>query len=207
MGNERGNFQYRKLSANKRQPGKRQIPQLIGDEAPSLQMNTRLSNFCNKAIEAGCVLCLALVPLTLNIFAEQPGRIFEGSKVFLLRSTTLVMALAWLVAQIEVQKTGPRKAEITHPLILLTALLAILYLVSTFLSPYFPISLRGYYLRDEGFYTFICYICIFFLVATELKHESQIDNLNCRYFAISHQLLWNIATLWNRCGSTQPCEP
>lgn len=140
-------------------------------------MQIKLSNFCSKIIEAGWILSLVLIPLLFNPYSQQAGRIFEGNKVFLLRSITLIMLLAWLIKLIENKKPFNSQVVFKHSLVLLTALLFLFYLISTFLSPYFPISLRGFYLRDEGFYTFFSYLIIFFLCIQNIKKEQQIDLL------------------------------
>jgi O-antigen ligase/tetratricopeptide (TPR) repeat protein len=142
-------------------------------------MNTRLGNFCGKIIEAGCLLSLVIIPLLFNPYAEQPGRTFEGSRVFILRSITLVMILAWVVQKLE---TGNWKLDIKswkarHPLAILTAVLAAFYFINSFISPYFPVTLKGFYLRDEGFYTFFSYIVIFFMVIQTTKRQRQLDLL------------------------------
>jgi len=165
-------------------------------------MLTKLGKLSNNVIESGWILSLTLIPLFFNPYSQQAGRIFEGNKVFLLRSITLIMLLAWIVKLIETRKSGNspfatrlngavrpdepsfgrvgqvRHSQfIKHPLVILTALLSFFYLISTFLSPYFPISLRGFYLRDEGFYTFFSYLIIFFLVVHGIKKERQLNLL------------------------------
>ncbi|MBI4834311.1 MAG: O-antigen ligase family protein [Planctomycetes bacterium] len=142
-------------------------------------MNTRLGNFCNKVIETGCLLSLIIIPLLFNPYAEQPGRTFEGSRVFILRSITLVMILAWVVQKLETGnwKSGIKSWKNHHPLAILTAILATFYFINSFISPYFPVTLKGFYLRDEGFYTFFSYIIIFFLIIQTTKKQQQLDLL------------------------------
>jgi hypothetical protein len=57
-------------------------------------MQTKLSIFCEKLIEAGWLASLILVPVFFNIYS---ARSFEPDKLTLMRSIALVMALAWLI--------------------------------------------------------------------------------------------------------------
>ncbi len=56
-------------------------------------VQTRLSVFCNKIIEAGWLAAAIVTPLFLNWYSN---RVFEANEVALLRSITLVMLAAWL---------------------------------------------------------------------------------------------------------------
>ena len=68
-------------------------------------MQTKLSLFCEKVIEAGWLAALILVPVFFNIYS---ARTFEPDKLTLMRSIALVMALAWLI---KVAETGIGGAE------------------------------------------------------------------------------------------------
>ncbi len=90
-------------------------------------MQTRLSVFCNKIIEAGWLAAAIVTPL---FFSWYSNRVFEANKVALLRSITLVMLAAWLIKVLEARSwkldtsTGlstrigswKRKASTQHPI-------------------------------------------------------------------------------------------
>ena len=61
-------------------------------------MQTKLSVFCDRLIEAGWLAALIVVPLFFNIHSS---RVFEPDKLSLLRSIALVMAAAWLLRAVE----------------------------------------------------------------------------------------------------------
>ncbi len=69
-------------------------------------MQTKLSFFCDKIIETGWLAAAIVTPLFFNWYSN---RVFEASKVALLRSITLVMLAAWLIKILE---TGlPREKQ------------------------------------------------------------------------------------------------
>ena len=61
-------------------------------------MNTKLSIFCGKIIEAGWLATVAGVPLFFNI---HTARTFEPDKLTLMRSIVIIMVLAWLIKVLE----------------------------------------------------------------------------------------------------------
>lgn len=61
-------------------------------------MNTKLSTYCEKLIEAGWLIAIIVAPLFFNIYSS---RVFEPDKITLIRSIALVMALAWVVKTVE----------------------------------------------------------------------------------------------------------
>jgi len=58
-----------------------------------------LSLFCEKIIEAGWLAAAIIAPLFFNWYSN---RVFEASKVALLRSIAVVMLAAWLIKILEV---------------------------------------------------------------------------------------------------------
>ena len=59
-----------------------------------ITVSTRLSQFCNRIIEAGWLVALVVIPLHFN---PSSHRLFEPDKMALLRSIAVMMALAWAI--------------------------------------------------------------------------------------------------------------
>lgn len=157
-------------------------------------MQTKLSLLCEKVIEAGWLAALILVPVFFNIYS---ARTFEPDKLTLMRSITLVMALAWLVKVAETGMAGAvsnssgggqdEQAEaetrqgvrklLDIPLFLPTLLLVLSYIISTLFSISPKVALWGSYQRLQGTYTALSYIVIFALMATHLRTQAQVDRL------------------------------
>ena len=51
--------------------------------------STRLSVFCDKALETGWLLAVVITPLFFNVYSS---RVFEPDKITILRSIAIVMA-------------------------------------------------------------------------------------------------------------------
>ena len=155
-------------------------------------MRTRLSIFCDKVIEAGWLVAIAIVPLFFNIYSQ---RVFEPDKISLLRSLVLVMAAAWLVRAIEDWRSGAGalsalspatagdtrgarwKRLIQAPMVIATLLLVLVYIISTVLSVSPAVSFFGSYQRLQGAYTTFSYVVLFFLVLDGLRTRRQLDRL------------------------------
>ncbi len=143
-------------------------------------MQTKLSFFCDKIIETGWLAAAIVTPLFFNWYSN---RVFEASKVALLRSITVVMLAAWLIKILE---TGlPREKQngkislalLRTPLIVPVLLFAGVYLLSTVTSIVPRISFWGSYHRRQGFYVVLCYIAIFFLMLETLRTRQQLERL------------------------------
>jgi len=152
-------------------------------------MQTKLSAFCDKVIEAGWLVAIIVVPLFFNVYSS---RVFEPDKLTLLRSIVLVMSTAWLIRLIEQGVRRPEEQEneprpgfwvqtrewVTRtPLVLPTLLLVIVYVLSTITSLTPRISLLGSYQRLQGTYTTLSYIAVFFLMLQNLRTRQQINRL------------------------------
>lgn len=147
-------------------------------------MQTKLSLFCEKLIEAGWLAALILVPVFFNVYS---ARTFEPDKLTLMRSITLMMILAWLIKLAETgvgqenrQATGAEggvRSALEIPLFLPTLLLVLSYVVSTIFSISPKVALWGSYQRLQGTYTALSYIVIFVLMATHLRTRAQVDRL------------------------------
>jgi tetratricopeptide (TPR) repeat protein len=157
-------------------------------------MQTKLSIFCDKVIEAGWLAAVIVVPLFFNVYSD---RVFEPDKLTLLRSIALVMAVAWVIKVVEVGSgalslsKGWRlevgsgalslskgwKSALRTPLVLPTLLLAMVYILATLVSVTPRVSLWGSYQRLQGTYTTFSYMVIFFLALQGLRTREQIERV------------------------------
>jgi len=55
---------------------------------------SKLSQWCDRLIEAGWLAAIIVTPLFFNIYSS---RVFEPDKLTTLRSIALVMATAWII--------------------------------------------------------------------------------------------------------------
>ncbi len=144
-------------------------------------MNTKLSVFCSKIIEAGWLVAVVAVPLFFNIYS---ARTFEPDKITLLRSIVSLMILAWIIMGVEQGggdgsisvKTRIRK-WLKIPLFLPTLALVVIYIISTAFSISPKVSLWGSYQRLQGGYSALSYIVVFALMAGNLRAREQVDRL------------------------------
>ena len=153
-------------------------------------MRTRISLFCDKLLEAGWLLAVALVPLHYNVYTN---RTFEPDKLSLLRSLAIIICCAWVVKFMEgglragpaaagegVSPTGSGrwwKPVIDIPLVLPVALFALAYAMSTVFSVVPAISVWGSYSRLQGVYSMFSYIVIFLTILAVLRKKEQFDRL------------------------------
>ncbi|MBN1993498.1 MAG: tetratricopeptide repeat protein [Anaerolineae bacterium] len=147
-------------------------------------MRTKLSIFCDRVIEAGWLAAAVAVPLFFNIYT---ARTFEPDKITLLRSIVGVMILAWIISVVE---RGVSEADgssfvlsehfrrwLKTPLFLPTALLVLVYIISTIFSISPRVSLWGSYQRMQGTYSYLSYVVVFALMAGNLRTREQVDRL------------------------------
>jgi tetratricopeptide (TPR) repeat protein len=149
-------------------------------------MQTKLSIFCDKVIEAGWLAAVIVVPLFFNVYSD---RVFEPDKLTLLRSIALMMAVAWIIKVVEVGswrlevRSGALslskgwKSVLRTPLVLPTLLLAMVYVLATLASVTPRVSLWGSYVRLQGTYTTFSYMVIFFLALQGLRTREQIERV------------------------------
>jgi tetratricopeptide (TPR) repeat protein len=146
-------------------------------------MQTKLSVFCNKIIEAGWLVVVVAVPLFFNIYT---ARTFEPDKITLLRSVVTIMIVAWIISVVEQGFGGADnniplfqrlRRWLRIPLLLPTLLLVLFYIVSTIFSLSPKVSIWGSYQRMEGTYSFLSYVVIFALMAGNLRTREQVDRL------------------------------
>jgi tetratricopeptide (TPR) repeat protein/O-antigen ligase len=137
-----------------------------------------LSVLCDKIIEAGWMALAVVVPLFFNVFSH---RSFEPDKIALMRPIALVMALAWVIKELEGGKwkveSGKWKVVLRTPLVFPALLLAIVYILTTITSIAPRLSLWGSYHRMQGAYTTLSYIVIFVVILHTLRHRQQLHRL------------------------------
>jgi tetratricopeptide (TPR) repeat protein len=147
-------------------------------------MQTKLSIFCDRVLEAGWLAAAIIVPLFFNV---NSSRVFEPDKLSLLRSIALVMIAAWLVKSLETlvgrardrrpEEQGGVLAFLRTPLVIPTLLMVGVYLLTTITSVIPRISFWGSYPRLQGTYTFICYVVVFMLMLSALRSRKQLERL------------------------------
>lgn len=166
-------------------------------------MQTRLSAFCDKLLEACWLAAVVLAPYYMNIYTH---RMFEPDKACLIRSIAWIMVVAYLIKRLERKPTssGQSKPAVnksnqpqtatadttTAPglsrSVLLGAKFSVLFPVlfyvfsyalstATSATPY--ASFWGGYDRLQGLYTFFGYFVIFFIAVTHIKTKEQIDRI------------------------------
>ncbi len=137
--------------------------------------STRLSVFCDKALEIGWLLAVIITPLFFNVYSS---RVFEPDKLTTLRTVATIMAAIWVVKLIEERASGKRGLAISWrtPLVLPAAFTIAVYLLSTLFSVTRWVSFFGSYQRLQGTYTTLSYIVIF-IILQELRTRAQLDRL------------------------------
>lgn len=147
-------------------------------------MQTKLSVFCDRLIEAGWLAAAIVAPLFFNFYSN---RIFEASKVTLLRSIVLLMLGPWLIKSLETwpsnreqgaQGNGQKSlAFLRTPLVIPALFLMAVYVLTTITSVIPRVSFWGSYHRREGTYVVLCYVAIFFLTLQTLRTRQQLERL------------------------------
>ena len=152
-------------------------------------MQTKLSIFCDRLMEAGWLLAAIVAPLYFNVYSN---RVFEPDKVSIVRSIALIMALAWLVKILDTgvlsgrgKQPAPQQQSESllqrinrHNILTLPTLaLVIIYIIATVGSVAPAITLWGSYQRLQGTYSTFSYIVIFFLAAGTISRREQIDRV------------------------------
>ncbi|NLG50315.1 MAG: tetratricopeptide repeat protein [Chloroflexi bacterium] len=147
-------------------------------------MRTKVSTLCERAIEAGWLLAVILVPLFFNVYSS---RVFEPDKIAILRSIAVLMGLAWIIQWAEErlgargsahpQQGGALDRFVRTPLIAPALLLACVYILATITSVIPRVSLWGSYQRMQGTFTSLSYLLIFVLIVLKLRRPAQLQRL------------------------------
>ncbi len=138
--------------------------------------SSRLSLFCDSALEVGWLLAITITPLFFNVYSS---RVFEPDKLTTLRALAVVMAILWLVRLVEERIHNERalRFSLQTPMVLPALLMMLVYLVSTATSLVPYTSLVGSYQRLQGTFTLFGYLVIFFAILTGLRTRAQLSRL------------------------------
>lgn len=124
---------------------------------------TKLANFCQKFIQWGIIITLALIPL---IFTTKLSSPFVFPKILFFRAIVTLMAGAWIIKIIEEKKRDFLKVKFALPI----GLFLFAYILSTVFSIDKTASFWGInHLQTESLYTFVFYALFFFLIADNLR--------------------------------------
>jgi tetratricopeptide (TPR) repeat protein/O-antigen ligase len=149
-------------------------------------VQTKLRLFCDKIIEAGWLTAAIVAPLFFNWYSN---RVFDSSKVTLLRSVSVMMLAAWLIKILEAgnwkleacpepsRRVGRWKLVLGSPLVIPTLILAGVYILTTITSVAPRVSFWGSYQRRQGLYVVLSYIAIFLLMLATLRTRQQLERL------------------------------
>jgi tetratricopeptide (TPR) repeat protein/O-antigen ligase len=142
-------------------------------------MPTRLSRWCDRVLEAGWLMAVAIAPLFFNIYTS---RVFEPDKLTLVRSIALVMAAAWFIKLVEARGQRIPLAQALGfsgrtPLVLPALASAVVYLLASLFSLVPYTSFFGSYQRLQGAYSWLAYLVIFFSLLGALRTRAQFERL------------------------------
>ena len=138
--------------------------------------SSRLSAFCDRALEAGWLLGVAITPVFFNVYSS---RVFEPDKLTTLRALATVMAVLWITRLIEElrQREGPLRFTWRTPMVLPALATMAIYLISSAFSLVRYTSIVGSYQRLQGTYTLFGYLVLFFALITSLRTREQLARL------------------------------
>ena len=138
--------------------------------------SSRLSAFCDRALEAGWLLGVTITPVFFNVYSS---RVFEPDKLTTLRALSLVMAILWLVRFLEewMHEKKPVRFSWQTPMVLPALLTMGIYLISSIFSLVPYTSFIGSYQRLQGTYTLFGYLVVFFAILTSLRSREQLSRL------------------------------
>ncbi len=146
--------------------------------------SSRLSAFCDRALEAGWLLAVAITPVFFNVYSS---RVFEPDKLTTLRSLAVVMAILWLTRFVDEKLHSGRspgngngqdlRFSLDTPMVLPAVLTMVVYLVSTAFSLVPYTSLIGSYQRLQGTHTLFAYLVLFFALMTGMRTRRQLSRL------------------------------
>jgi tetratricopeptide (TPR) repeat protein len=160
-----------------------------------MQRQTALSLWCERIIEGGWLIALALIPIYFNLLS---ARHFEPDKATTLRAIVLVMAAAGLVRALEHlahQPTTPKTLPDNEssasdnpqprlwqrfaaiPLAVPVLVYALIFLFATAISVVPLTSFWGSYQRLQGTYTNLSYIGLFVLIVATLRRRAQLERI------------------------------
>lgn len=130
-------------------------------------MSNPLARWSRGLIEACWLALIVATPLFFNIYSD---RVFEADKTAVVRSIAWLMVAGWMVNWVARQgwRQFDRNAWRKQPLLLLLALLALVYLITTATAILPSVSWTGNYRRLQGTYTMLAYIAISAIMLTTM---------------------------------------
>lgn len=165
---------------------------------------SKLQTWCEGVIEAGWLAALIVAPLFFNVYSS---RVFEPDKISLVRTTALIMLLAYLIKLADGGRfwlprfqggaeegsglppaqgdASPWARILRLPFLLPLLFLILAYGISTLLSVAPHVSWWGSYQRLQGTYTFLSYIIIAVLTAAHLRRPEQLRRLQHTIILVS----------------------
>ncbi len=150
-----------------------------------------------RGLNALLEICWLFIVITIPwFFNVRDYRVFEPDKIAVLRNTVLVMVVlvlfkvlalapAYLAAWLGTTD-GPRTRSFTQdlrralarrPIVVATLVFGLVYILATITSIEPRISFWGSYDRQEGTFTYLCYIALSLIVATHLRTWPQVERL------------------------------
>ncbi|MCU0491107.1 MAG: O-antigen ligase family protein, partial [Chloroflexaceae bacterium] len=154
-----------------------------------MRRETTLSIWCGRLMEAGWLLCIALIPLYFNLFS---ARHFEPDKATSLRAIVLLLAALGLIRALEranlsesrplTEPTGNPLATwwrglMQVPLALPVLAYSAVFLLTTITSVVPLTSFWGSYQRLQGTYTNLSYIGLFVILVATMRQREQFERL------------------------------
>lgn len=138
--------------------------------------STKLSLFCDRALEAGWLIAVIITPVFFNVYSS---RVFEPDKLTSLRSLAVVMSVLWLIRFLEEVLQGERPLRFTlkSPMVLPALVTMVVYVLSSAFSLVPYTSFVGSYQRLQGTFTLFGYLVIFFAILTSLRTRTQLSRL------------------------------
>ena len=163
-------------------------------------MPTKLSELCNRIIEACWLAVLIVTPLFFNSFSY---RSFEPDKAVMLRSLALLVVLAWLIKGIEYATTNRlnyreilnlpfslfasiRRWNARQALLIIPVFLLIHQAIASTFSIAPNLSLLGSYHRLQGLYTTAAYLVFFFSLVALLRSREQLERIITTILMVSY---------------------
>ncbi len=130
-------------------------------------------NIGDALLEMGWLLVALLVPLGLNLWAQQP---FELSKAAVLRTLAWLMTGVWL-ADCLIRRRSPWRELKCNPLLFPALALAGVQVLATVFAADRGLSLWGSYERAQGTFTLLSYVLLFLVVSARLQTLDQARRL------------------------------
>ncbi len=138
--------------------------------------SSRLSAFCDRALEAGWLIGITITPVFFNVYSS---RVFEPDKLTTLRTLAVVMAILWIVRFVDGALRGDEELRISWktPMVLPALSTMVVYLLSSVLSLVPYTSFVGSYQRLQGTFSLFGYLVLFFAMLTGLRTRLQLSRL------------------------------